>query len=306
MIKNKSLALVFSIILILNFNSILKPLEIIKRGNFQFIIFKDQDPIANLLADEILRIDTEIKRYFTFEYLIDSPIYIELVDAKNDEIIVKRDYIDLPKWIAAYAIPSESKIVMRYNSIGTYPYIELRAVLKHELVHIYLDRIVQDKRNQIPKWFQEGLAMYIGRKWGFDDYYQLTIGMMRINYIPLKELESLFPQSEYEVRIAYAESFSFINYIVKRYGEESLKELLRRLSKGEKFYVVLKSLTKKSISDLEKDWIRETLKYYKWIPFIASTSFLWIIITLFSIYIYWRKHRKKQLLYKKWEEEDML
>lgn len=305
MSKNKSLILLFSI-LIINFNSILKPLETIERGNFQFLIFKDKDPIASALADDILGIDSEIKKYFNFEYLIDSPIYIELVDAKNDETVVKRDYVDLPRWIAAYAVPTENKVVMRYNSIGSYPYIELRAVLKHELVHIYLDKIVRDKRNQIPKWFQEGLAMYIGRKWGFDDYYQLTIGMMRINYIPLRELENFFPQSEYEVRIAYAESFSFLNYLVKRYGEESLKEILSRLAKGERFYEVLKSLTKQSISDLEKDWISESLKYYRWIPFIASTSFLWIIITLFSIYVYWNKHRKKKLLYKKWEEEDML
>jgi len=299
--RRKIIIAFYILILLLQLNVSAK--SVISTNHFQFVIYKDGDPIAKSLIKDISEINEEMKRYFIIERT-EKPIIIELVDLKNDKMVTGRDYINMPDWIAAYAVPSQNRIVLRYNSIGTYPYIEIREVIKHELTHIYLDKLLQRTNNYAPKWFQEGLAMHIGRKWAWEDYYQLTIGMLRINHVPLSKLKNTFPDNEYDIKIAYAESFSFVNYLVKIYGDDFLKKLLIRLGSGEKFDSAIISLTKKSVEEIEKDWIDDSLKYYRWIPFIASTTFIWMIITLLSIFIYWKRYKKIKLIHKRWEEEE--
>jgi len=278
--------------------------ELITHGKFQIVLYKKNEIYAKELIKEIDKINQEVQGVYKLKWLEGTPIIIELVDVDNEIEVIGKDYKKLPFWVAGYALPSDNRIVIRYKNIGSYPYLNLRSVLKHELSHIFLYKICQVNNVFVPKWFDEGLAMYVEKRWDFQDYYQASIRSILIKPIPIEKLKFYFPTDEQEAKIAYVESFSFINYLMNKNGEDFLKEVFNRLIKGEDFENIILMLTKKTIEENEKDWHNSIYKYYRWIPIIASTGFLWIIITLFTFFFYWKRKKKDQLIIKKWQEED--
>lgn len=278
--------------------------ELILHGKFQIVLYKKNEIYAMELIREIDKINEEVQGVFKLKWLEETPIVIELVDVDNEIEVIGKDYKNLPYWVAGYASPSDNRIVIRYKNIGSYPYLNLRSVLKHELSHIFLYRICKVNNVSVPKWFDEGLAMYVEKKWDLQDYYQASIRSIILQPIPLEKLRFYFPTEEQEAKIAYVESFSFINYLMHKNGDDFLNEVINRLIKGEDFEKIILTLTKKTIEENERDWHNAIFKYYKWIPIVASTGFLWIIITLFTFFFYWKKRKKDQLIVKKWQEEE--
>jgi len=278
--------------------------QVINKGNFQFNVYKKNEPVAAALVKDIKTIDQQVRSYYDMKELNDIQITIDLVDSDSESAVVEKDYTDLPAWVAAYALPFQKRIIIRYKNVGSYPYSGLQSVVKHELSHMYLWHICILNRVTVPKWFDEGLAMYIERKWNIEDYYQVAIGVIRTHPIPIRNLTNYFPQDEYDVKIAYAESFSLVSYMVDSYGEHFLLEILSQISRGVDFERAVKSLTGKTIDEIEQNWQTDIFRYYRWIPIIASTGFLWIILTLLTSWLYWRRRKKNQLIMEQWEQDE--
>lgn len=280
--------------------------EVIKKGNFQFNVYKKNESVALALVKDSETINQQVRSYYDMKMLNDLIIIIDLVDPENESAVVQKDYINLPAWVAAYALPPEHRIIIRYKNVGSYPYLELKGVVKHELSHVYLWYICNLNHVTVPKWFDEGLAMYIEKKWGLDDYYQVAMGALRARPIPIRNLMYAFPQDEYEVKIAYVESFSLVSYMVEVYGQKFLSDLLSKLSQGQDFFETVNALTGSTMDQIAENWQNDIFRYYRWIPIFASTGFLWIIITLFTLWLYMRKRRRNKRIMERWEEDEKI
>jgi tetratricopeptide (TPR) repeat protein len=127
--------------------------------------------------------------------------------------------------------------VITANSPASHPGtpVNWEAVLWHEFAHVVT---LQLTRNKMPRWLSEGISVYeeleANPAWGqrmnpryremiFDD--ELT---------PVSKLSGAFlaPRSDLHLQFAYYQSALVVEFLVKRFGFESLKSILRDLGRG--------------------------------------------------------------------------
>jgi tetratricopeptide (TPR) repeat protein len=108
-------------------------------------------------------------------------------------------------------------------------------VLWHEFCHVVTLSIT---RNKMPRWLSEGISVYeesqANPAWGQKmnpHYRDMVLGG---ELTPISELSSAFmtPKSPYHVQFAYYESSLVVEYIVKNFGFDSLKQILTNLGEG--------------------------------------------------------------------------
>jgi len=109
----------------------------------------------------------------------------------------------------------------------------LYVVLQHEYVHLLVNLLTNGK---CPMWLNEGLARYHSRGL-LDSEKEILLQAVKQNrYIPLEHLEYNFSHLDKEqVRFAYMESCSVVEFMMKTYGMKKIKKLLHSLGMDKSF-----------------------------------------------------------------------
>jgi len=160
--------------------------------------------------------------------------------------------------------PWSSACVDYHNKvIYTYPAQKISTpVFVHELTHIIFREYIGE--GKLPLWLDEGVAVYMEDKYG-DTYrngiYFLKEEIAKDNYIKFSKLNeirvrSLNDREQDYINLFYLESFSIINFIMKKYGKHKFSNFLRRLRKGDGLEQALsKSFYDfKDLDKLEEKW----------------------------------------------------
>jgi hypothetical protein len=105
-------------------------------------------------------------------------------------------------------------------------------VIPHELVHLVFDTAVDNPYHFPPRWLNEGLADYLSQ--GYDADYRSTVDRAAGagELIPLVGLGGQFPTSGERFYLAYAESVSAVDYLIRTYGQDALVQLIRSYAEG--------------------------------------------------------------------------
>jgi tetratricopeptide (TPR) repeat protein len=131
-----------------------------------------------------------------------------------------------------------------------------QAVLWHEFCHVIT---LQLTRNKMPRWLSEGISVYEEKQenptWGQEmdpRYREMILGD---DFVPLPELSAAFlaPKSELHLQFAYYESSLAVEFIVRKFGLEALKKILRDLSEGTEINAAISQDTA-SMEELEKEF----------------------------------------------------
>jgi tetratricopeptide (TPR) repeat protein len=109
------------------------------------------------------------------------------------------------------------------------------AVLWHEFAHVVTLNLT---KNKMPRWLSEGISVYEERQanpsWGehLNPAYRELI--MNGELTPIGELSSAFlsPKSALHVQFAYFESSLVVEYVIDKFGFESLTAILHDLGEG--------------------------------------------------------------------------
>lgn len=110
-----------------------------------------------------------------------------------------------------------------------------RSVLWHELCHVVT---LQKTNNKLPRWLSEGISVYEERlandAWGDSirpRHRQMILGDQ---LTPVSQLSSAFlnPKSPDHLQFAYYESSLVVRFLVERFGEQALVDLLEGLGEG--------------------------------------------------------------------------
>lgn len=208
-------------------------------------------------------------------------------------------------WAAGYAYPLHARIdIYDPESMGD-KRLNLYRLIKHEVTHVIFGLYLGDNLGNIPRWFNEGLAMYESQEWSYGNYWTMLAGVLGGSIIPLNQLIDDFPQSEPQARMAYTQSNSIVAFIVERYGINALKDCIKLLSEGKNFDEALIEAIGFDSQWLERLWHSSLKKRYRWISFISNWSVLWIIAVLLLLLGYLQYRLKKRRKYKEWETEEM-
>lgn len=129
------------------------------------------------------------------------------------------------------------------------------SVVTHEVVHILLHELAGAHGSRIPRWFHEGLAQvlagapYLGAR-EEDLIWRATA--RRLLYF--SDLVDDFPRRETDLQLAYAQSWSFVAWLERRYGLDGLLDVIRRIDEDTSFSRALVTVTRESAVGLQDGW----------------------------------------------------
>ena len=126
-------------------------------------------------------------------------------------------------------------------------------VATHEITHIIVSRATKDSYVGVPLWLNEGLAEYgnIEQDSGYDRYLEWAVDTNRL--FPFSSLNR-FPGNPNLTLVAYGQSKSFIEFLVKEYPKENMKNLMKEISGRKSIDDSFISSYGKNLNDLESEW----------------------------------------------------
>ncbi len=210
---------------------------------------------------------------------------------------IPSDAAQVPGWAAAVAFPEHNLVVMRLDPSGQEP----RAILRHELSHIAVGRLV---RGRIPRWFLEGLAVIrAGDAWSREGPSLIRAGMAN-DLLPIESLQAGFPERPTDAELAYEESAAFVKFLMDRRGEVALQDVMRQVVKGSTFDDAVLRVYGASTRQLENQWRKSVERWVLALDFATSREFLWMLLTLLMIWAGLLLRRRRAVRLAQLERED--
>ena len=207
-------------------------------------------------------------------------------------------------WAAGAAYPQSARVVVRDPAYVKDKRLNLERLVKHEITHVVFGLYVGENGRNVPRWFNEGLAMYEAGEWTYGQYWAMLTGSLGNSLIPFYILAEDFPESEHDARMAYAQSCSIVTFIAKEYGVEALRQCVNLIAEGREIDDALAGAIGMDSVWLERKWLKNLKSRYKWVSLISSWVVLWTIVVLILIIAYWRRKVKNRRIIQQWEKED--
>ncbi|HPR64323.1 MAG TPA: peptidase MA family metallohydrolase [Thermoanaerobaculia bacterium] len=205
--------------------------------------------------------------------------------------LIPPDQGDLPDWAAGWASPG--RITLRIRKMEDVP-----EVFTHELAHAIIWNA--SGHNDLPRWFQEGLAMYLA---GESTALWSRVVVSVEGGPSLISLNHTFPSEGSAVTQAYAKSYLAVHVMIRRVGMEGIRTLLSEVRRGKNFDTILMDVAGLNIPGLDSTMKRRVRWSYVYLPLITSSSFLWLALTVFFIVVYIRKRTRAREILASWEDE---
>ena len=207
-----------------------------------------------------------------------------------------------PQWIAGVAYSEKSTVLLFPARSPRYPHDSLADVLHHEIAHVLIHRAAHG--NDVPRWFNEGLASVSERVWNAEDRRQLAWALATSSRIRMVEVNDAFGGGPGRAEAAYALGSAFVRKVIDEHGIEAPAMILAGIAAGLPFDRAFERATGVRFADAERNFSRDVTSWERWIPLATSPFVLWTAITLLALYalVLFRVRRAEKR--RRWEEEE--
>ncbi len=272
-------------------------------GRVEFIATEQAASFVAALEKPLMLSLKEVESNLGLELTETMKVYV--LSGPGEEKEFGLDSHGVPDWYGAYAGYPGSVVVLRTSSLtDSAAGSSVFRMFRHEVSHILLAQNIKSRGVDIPKWFNEGIAMMEGGDWSMSSYFALSKFLITENYLPLSGLEESFPDEQSLVRLAYLESYLFTVFVMRESGQDSVRKILRAMKGGDDFNTAFESVTGLGYREMEKKWKKHLVFRYKWIPVLTSSFTLWSLITILVPVIFLMKKRREKTVMESWNEEE--
>jgi hypothetical protein len=153
---------------------------------------------------------------------LDFPIYI-LLYANHDDFSSWHFYVD--EWVGGQAFTDMGITTQIIGSNASRSWIE--TVIPHEIAHLFFYQAVHTGLAGWPAWVDEGLAQYYEFASNESSLAMAADAARRGAFLPLDSLSGGFGRDPEQVRLAYAESYSAMLFLLETWGDEALQSLIQ-------------------------------------------------------------------------------
>jgi hypothetical protein len=133
----------------------------------------------------------------------------------------------------------------------------VESVVPHELTHLVFATAIDNPYHDPPHWLNEGLAVYLADGYGDFDRQQVERAAKDGSIIPLDGLAGAFPTTQERFFLAYAESVSAVDRIVRVDGRAALVKLIRSYAEGVSDDAAFQAALGRDVAGFEADWLGE-------------------------------------------------
>lgn len=229
------------------------------------------------------------------------PVKIYLVDDLDrfEQLIGGR----FPEWGAAAALPSRGMIVIKSpdkHRLGK----SLKELVAHEYVHIVLAN--KTAFASIPRWFNEGLAMFVAMEWGWENNMAMSKAGALGQFISLEEIDRVNTFSGPRAQLAYAQSYLAVKYLYENYGDRSLIRFVSTIAGGGDVDEALMEAAGSTLGEFETEYHVYLTEHYNLVSLFTNTMLFWLFLALLVLVGVFIRYRQRRKYYKKWEQEEKL
>ena len=149
--------------------------------------------------------------------------------------------------------------------------------------------------------------MYHAKQWMLSGQRTIEEVTLRNDFIPLIMLTAAFPSDEDAARIAYAQSFSLVSFMLKTYGRPVFHKFIKNLREGMDTNAALFYSTGRNLTQLEREWQAYLKRRHTWFAYLINNiGLFWFVLSVGFVLIYLVKRYKMKRIQKRWEEEEEL
>ena len=105
-------------------------------------------------------------------------------------------------------------------------------VIPHELTHLVFNTAVDNPYHAPSRWLNEGLAVYLSEGYTPSWRAAVTAAVGSNGVIPLDGLVGQFPTTVDQFTLAYGESVSAVDFMIRTFGKPALVKLVRSYAGG--------------------------------------------------------------------------
>ena len=295
----KVIIFIFSLIVSFSIPAHAVEFEIIKTHDVTIKYEKGLSGVSNEIGSLIpsLKEETEKRIGLPINFSFDIIIYR---DRKTFRRLVNRDMI------AAFAIPGEALIVLDYSQFRHDP-LTLKLIVMHEMCHLLLHKNIAG--NNLPRWFDEGLSQWVSS--GINEIvYPRSTDVLKMAFIsgtllPFSTISEALPPDTADLILSYEQGRSMVDYIEQRYGMDSIKGIISRLSSGAGFHDAVNDELGADFTEIEKKWRRDKGKQqYTWFAYISDHIYLILFFISAFLTIYGFIRLRKRM--RDYQDEEIL
>ena len=210
----------------------------------------------------------------------------------------------VPEWAVGVAYPELNRVILRSALRPDEGRINPVDVFTHEVAHIVLEQALAP-RGGAPRWLSEGFAMYHAREWTLAGQRVIEETTLRKTFLPLNVLMNSFPADEHAARVAYAQSFSLVAFMLNEYGQVIFHKFIRRLQAGDDVNAALLHSAGVSLARFEMEWRHSLEKRYSWWTYLPEIGLFWFLISVGFFIAYLVKRHKANVIQAQWEQEEL-
>ncbi len=175
----------------------------------------------------------------------------------------------MPHWTGGLAKPSQRIIILQSPRVmpsrGQFSVTAL-----HELVHIITSH---EKPGFLPRWFSEGLAMYLSGETMYKNRTPLGRAVVFGQTYTLDGIDNMMALGPEQARVAYMQSISFIEFLVDHYGWDAVSALLHGYQESRDPDEVMREITGRSFFDIEVAYHQKLADKYRWFNLLTWLNF---------------------------------
>jgi len=246
----------------------------LEEGNLFTVHWYDGDlSFGRAIFDAAANSIDRFKKYLILPNPQNLDIYVYAGPAELQEVL---DLTAHP-WVAGHAIP-ENNLVLVSITPGALQALDIERQIPHEIAHIRIKQYLEDGFENLPIWFNEGLASLAETFPNSDYKLILEAGYKNHTLISFASLCESFPPNESDINMAYAESDSFVRYIYQEYGANGLQNLLDAYKQGNSCENGPAEAFDVNLTQLERQWYLDTFGEPPPVP--LNEIFAWSLLVL--------------------------
>jgi hypothetical protein len=130
-------------------------------------------------------------------------------------------------------------------------------VIPHELTHLVFDTATRNPYHEPPHWLNEGLADYLAQGYNAGARGAVENAARSGAIMPLRALVGRFPTTPDRFSLAYDESVSAIDFLIRTYGQDALVGLIRSYADGVSDDIAFEDALGVNVAGFEAAWLAD-------------------------------------------------
>ncbi|MBA7565701.1 hypothetical protein ES708_07386 [subsurface metagenome] len=129
-----------------------------------------------------------------------------------------------------------------------------KRAIAHELTHLVIHQMTLNPYNDLPTWLDEGLAMHTEGILGLEYTAYLNKAIAEKSLISVRSLSSPFSAYAEQSYLSYAQSYSLVDFLISKYGQTRMLELLLTFREGSSYDGALEKVYGFDMDSLDTLW----------------------------------------------------